>query len=335
MNTSRFLALSLALLICLSLLFASCANEKLPEDPSSEPISEVSSFEPDSGEEESSLSEEESSNRQEESSQNNQQESSSAKNEASSSRPVQNEVSSRPAEKPATKPGGSAAVDNEGHGIFFVIEKEDLPAKQSDEFYFSYVQQYDLGWNMKLLNKSNMLSADVDCELVDVGSGRLFDARASKALNQMISACRQAGNTIWAQSTHRTLAYQQKLMDNQIQKNLNLGYSREEAEYYSLLWVAPSGGSEHHLGLAVDFNEITEYFENTTTFAWLQENAARYGFILRYTEEDTEITGYGYEPWHYRYIGPDHAMQMKKLGIKTLEEYVYTVEYLLDKQNNA
>ena len=283
MNISRFLALSLALLVCVSLLFVSCANEKLPEDPSSEPISqELSSSEPDSGQEESSLSEEESSNRQEETSQNNQQqESSSVQDEVSSSKPVQNEVSSPPTEKPSAKPDDSAAVENEGHGIFFVIEKEDLPAKQSDEFYFSYVQQYDLGWNMKLLNKSNMLSADVDCKLVDVGSGRLFDARASKALNQMIAACRQAGNTIWAQSTHRTLAYQQKLMDNQIQKNLNLGYSREEAEYYSLLWVAPSGGSEHHLGLAVDFNEITGAFENTRTFAWLQENAARYGFILR------------------------------------------------------
>ena len=107
---------------------------------------------------------------------------------------------------------------------------------------------------------------------------------------------------------------------------MNMGYNRADAERMALKWVAPPGGSEHNLGLAVDFNEITDSFEFTSTYAWLQKHAAEYGFILRYPKDRVPITQYHYEPWHYRYIGREHAMAMKKLGIPTLEEYVALLE---------
>ena len=82
--------------------------------------------------------------------------------------------------------------------------------------------------------------------------------------------------------------------------------------------------SEHSLGLAADFNNVKPEFENTREFAWLVENAENYGFVLRYKKEKKNITKVNYEPWHWRYVGKEHAIKMNELDM-CLEEYV---EYL-------
>ena len=85
--------------------------------------------------------------------------------------------------------------------------------------------------------------------------------------------------------------------------------------------------SEHNAGLAADISsmdwkgEITESFENTKEFEWLDKNAHKFGFILRYPRGKEHITGITYEPWHYRYVGRRHAECMKRMGV-TLEEYL-------------
>ena len=97
--------------------------------------------------------------------------------------------------------------------------------------------------------------------------------------------------------------------------------------YGGLLYVAQPNASEHQLGLAVDVIEsggstvLNNSQENTGTFKWFQEHCWEYGFILRYLNGTSEITGVGYEPWHYRYVGVEVAMELKDLGI-TLEEYL-------------
>lgn len=103
-----------------------------------------------------------------------------------------------------------------------------------------------------------------------------------------------------------------------------MGKSLEEAEILAVKWVNKSETSEHNLGLAVDFNNIKTDFENTKEFAWLIENAENYGFILRYRKEKEEITGVSYEPWHWRYVGQEHAKKINELDM-CLEEYI---EYL-------
>lgn len=95
------------------------------------------------------------------------------------------------------------------------------------------------------------------------------------------------------------------------------------------LWYAWPGHSEHQTGLAFDlrkknvtYKTMTEYkYQNTDEFAWLCNNAHRYGFILSFPKGKSEITGFNFEPWHWRYIGVDIATRMKALGIQTYHEY--------------
>jgi D-alanyl-D-alanine carboxypeptidase len=90
---------------------------------------------------------------------------------------------------------------------------------------------------------------------------------------------------------------------------------------------ARPGHSEHQLGLAADFSAraqgcvILTCFGNTEAGRWLEQNAHEYGFILRYPKGYRAITGFQYEPWHFRYVGVELATEMKTKGIKTLEEF--------------
>ena len=104
------------------------------------------------------------------------------------------------------------------------------------------------------------------------------------------------------------------------------GYSQEDAQTEAARWVARPGTSEHQLGLAVDI--VAESYpvldagqEDTPEQQWLMANSYRYGFVLRYPEGKSYITGIGYEPWHYRYVGVEAAEQMYRDDL-CLEEYL-------------
>lgn len=84
------------------------------------------------------------------------------------------------------------------------------------------------------------------------------------------------------------------------------------------------GYSEHHTGLAVDVigsKPGTEEFVNTPEYSWVRDNCYKYGFIIRYTEENADVTGYDSEPWHLRYVGEDISKAMKEENILSYEEY--------------
>lgn len=152
------------------------------------------------------------------------------------------------------------------------------------------------------------------------------DARCAEALTQMMADCRAAGRTPWICSAYRTQEYQQDLFDKKIQRLRWEGVSEADAPEIAAMSVAVPGTSEHQLGLAVDlidefYANLDEGQERTETQRWLMENCWRYGFILRYPNGTTDITGIIYEPWHYRYVGEEHAKTITELGV-TLEEYV-------------
>ena len=113
-------------------------------------------------------------------------------------------------------------------------------------------------------------------------------------------------------------------------------WNREEPERAAILSARP-GYSEHQLGTALDFGspslpDIVEqpdiqfhtYFFKTPEGIWLLENAHRYGFTLSYTREASETTGFYYEPWHYRYVGPEMAAQLKEVGLTLTEHQLST-----------
>lgn len=86
-------------------------------------------------------------------------------------------------------------------------------------------------------------------------------------------------------------------------------------------WVAAPGTSEHQLGIAVDINADKTKSTNDEVYTWLAEHAREYGFILRYPKDKENVTGTGYEPWHYRYVGKEAAKEIWQEGC-CLEEYV-------------
>lgn len=124
---------------------------------------------------------------------------------------------------------------------------------------------------------------------------------AKEAFEEMAKAAKAENYTIRAMSSYRDYAYQNTLYNNYAKRD---GY--ESADTYS----ARPGYSEHQTGLAVDIDNAKEYFtnfENTKEFTWMQNNAYKYGFILRFPKDKVTETGYEYESWHYRYVGKEIA----------------------------
>jgi D-alanyl-D-alanine carboxypeptidase len=113
------------------------------------------------------------------------------------------------------------------------------------------------------------------------------------------------------------------------QKSILKAKTRAIGKTKALLLVAKPGYSEHQTGLAVDFaaygvSTLTTSFAKTKAGIWLASNSYKYGFVLRYPKGKTAITGYNFEPWHFRYVGVQVATAMHDQGISTLEEYYRT-----------
>ncbi len=179
---------------------------------------------------------------------------------------------------------------------------------------------------LTVVNPWNTLPEDWTPDLVVCDSdGRKVDSRCYDALMEMMEACREAGYAPFICSAYRTQETQQSLYDNKVQRLISSGMGEAEAKTEAAKAVAIPGTSEHQLGLAVDIvdtymQDLTEEQENTDTQKWLMANSWRYGFIHRYPNGKTDITGIIYEPWHYRYVGKAAAQDIFNRDI-TLEEY--------------
>ncbi|MBQ7782429.1 MAG: M15 family metallopeptidase, partial [Oscillospiraceae bacterium] len=190
----------------------------------------------------------------------------------------------------------------------------------------------DNTWAMFLVNSQNPVPDKycdgIERELVyESWSEYYMDARMAEYMKQMLKAAAEDGNQLVIMSAYRTIDYQQRNFDNSVQDRItNLGMTEEEAYEDTLKEVQLPGYSEHNAGLAADImvKECTDMdsdaFKNTDAYAWLMENAADYGFILRYPEGKEDVTGIIYEPWHYRFVGVYYAKQLTDMGI-TMEEY--------------
>lgn len=180
-------------------------------------------------------------------------------------------------------------------------------------------------WKLVLVNFENALPEDFEIDLANIDKTRKFDSRAIDALKEMMRAMKNDGITnVWVQSAYRSVERQEEVFERKVKQYENQGKSREEAEKLVLQTINKPGTSEHNLGLAVDFNYVDYHFDETAGFLWLKENAENYGFVLRYAKEKENITKVSYEPWHWRYVGKEHAVKMNEMGM-CLEEYV---EYL-------
>lgn len=178
-------------------------------------------------------------------------------------------------------------------------------------------------WSLVLVNASNPLPTDFSVETADVGNGHSVDKRIADSLNAMLDDCRRAGFHPYIRSSFRTRDVQQQILNERVELYREAGYSEEEALSAALQWVALPGTSEHELGLAVDINDEKG---NEDMYAWLACNAHQYGFILRYPIDKVDVTGISNEPWHYRYVGKQAAVEIYQTG-EALEEYLARTSY--------
>ncbi|WP_078382277.1 M15 family metallopeptidase [Sutcliffiella halmapala] len=141
---------------------------------------------------------------------------------------------------------------------------------------------------------------------------------AAQSLEMMFAGALNDSLELYARSGFRSYETQVAIFQNEI---ATFGYEQ------AVLYVARPGTSEHQTGLTMDITaksvklELVESFENTPEGKWLAENAHHYGFILRYPKGKTNITGYAFEPWHFRYVGVEIATEIYNNGL-TLEEYM-------------
>ncbi len=186
-----------------------------------------------------------------------------------------------------------------------------------------------------LVNADNPLPADYSAgELTEIhhtrNDGRpvqLMQREAAEAIDAMLSALTDEfgeSSGVSVTSAYRSRDYQRILFNSRVAEYSARGMTEEKAKALACRFVAEPGKSEHETGLAADLHNLacaSRAFADTKEFLWLCENAADFGFILRYPQGKESITGIDFEPWHWRYVGIAAALEMKRKNL-CLEEYV-------------
>ncbi len=180
----------------------------------------------------------------------------------------------------------------------------------------------DDNWNLTLVNTGYRIIDSYKPDLVYVcGSSERLEKKIAEHYEAMYNAAKEDGVTLTPCSGYRSYDRQKNNYNNKVAYYEDLGYTKDEALEKAATIIMPPGSSEHNLGYAMDIVCVDEWFEDTDEFNWLMENAQDYGFILRYPKDKQDITKVTYEPWHWRYVGVEHAKKMKATG-QVLEEYL-------------
>lgn len=165
-------------------------------------------------------------------------------------------------------------------------------------------------------------------DLVDISSNyHVADGKKYKLQKEAAEAFYEMSDAAWNESGgkidlriisgYRSHSYQDWLYHHYVST-----YGKEDADTYS----ARPGHSEHETGLCCDIDMVDMKYEDTDNFKWLTEHAADYGYILRYEKGKEDITGYMYEPWHWRYVGVKTAQSVKESGLSYDEYYQRYIE---------
>lgn len=178
-------------------------------------------------------------------------------------------------------------------------------------------------WNLAIINTKYPLPDSYAPTLSNAinGSNIQLDSRVSEHYAEMYAAAKLSGCVLTPYSGYHTYALQETTYTRKVNFYVNKGMSAEEANQKASAQVLPAGCSEHNAGLSMDIVSASSDFINTKEYKWLCENAHNYGFILRYPEDKTAITGMNFEPWHWRYVGTQAAKEMKEKN-QCLEEYL-------------
>ena len=198
-----------------------------------------------------------------------------------------------------------------------------------DYDYYTNIKGTDVSkGELMLVNKYYILESGFHHgKLVTISSnydnkkGSRLNEDAYGAFRKLVDAAGKKGYNIRSNSAYRSYSYQDGLYSN---------YKKNNGLTWADKWSARAGHSEHQTGLALDVGVKSDHslgsFEYSKEFTWMRDNSYKYGFILRYPKDKQEITGYGYEPWHYRYVGVKAARYIYENDITFEEYYAYYVE---------
>lgn len=211
---------------------------------------------------------------------------------------------------------GTAALPDTPSG------QQDSRAARSHQLKNAQEQE----WDLVLVNPWNPIPENYEPELTYLRNGQAVDSRCYPQLQQMMDDCRAAGAEPLICASYRTMEKQETLFEDKEARLIREGCPENEAEAEAAKVVAYPGTSEHQLGLALDivdvsYQQLDTEQENTPAQQWLMKNSWRYGFVLRYPADKSDITGIIYEPWHYRYVGKEAAAEMYEDKL-CLEEYL-------------
>lgn len=225
-----------------------------------------------------------------------------------------------------SRPQFSANEDSRLQAVLERLPTEQLLDTTTDDAEAGHFTQLSSDWNLILVNPWNPLPEDYRISLTSLPNGHAIDSRCYPALIEMMDACREAGCQPLICSSYRSQEKQESLFQERMDELIAQGYSKKEAKAKAGTSVARPGTSEHQAGLAVDLVDSRHQIldatqQDTPVQQWLMENSWKYGFILRYPQDKSKLTGIIYEPWHYRYVGKEAAQEIYERGI-SLEEYL-------------
>ncbi len=226
-------------------------------------------------------------------------------------------------------------IDSIGEGFAIALGTLEFRADLSE--YEEYMNPADRDAYLLLVNENNTLDENYKPDDLTGLTATRKDGRntqymreyAAKALEAMYLEMAEYGITdVSVTSAYRSYAYQNQLFNQYLNENINRYSTYEEAYAATRALSALPGTSEHQSGLCCDMHNLSsahKRFAEKEAYAWLRDNCYKFGFIIRYPEDKVDITGYDFEPWHYRYVGRYHATMMHEYGM-CLEEYIEFLE---------
>lgn len=182
-------------------------------------------------------------------------------------------------------------------------------------------------WELRLVRYEYPVGEDyIPPELMEIGNGEQMDSRVAPKMLQLLQAAEADGNQVWVCSGYRSYDTQCIIYQRHIDQYTAEGLTVEQAHAKTRLAVNYPGTSEHQYGLSADILEyngqpMEPYIGGSGLMLWLEQHCAEYGFVIRYPDGKTSVTGVEYEPWHLRYVGEEAADYIMEHGL-CLEEFL-------------
>ena len=217
------------------------------------------------------------------------------------------------------------------------IQGSDVPESvNTSEQWLNIPINHEDDWALYVIGNDDPLPEDFSVATKTVAGERVLDERCADYAIEMLKAAEKDGIDLYVTSAYRSVQKQAENLESYTNSLIAQGWSAAEADVQAKKEIALPGCSEHNAGLAMDIvssdywythTDLDESFEELPHFDWLVDNSWKYGFVLSYPKGKEDITGFIYEPWHYRFVGLYHAEKIHNVYAET-GEFLTVNEYI-------